>query len=106
MHYPGSHTPGPNAGLDLQHATGISSGDPIGVRRGQCVQLGLQNLLGHFSLQEIVRTRCATTALSVGVSHQFQAGDRAQETPGRGRNSLGVNEMTGIVVADPSRQGS
>ena len=86
--------------LNLQQAPGIPRGDNLSARGVDMVELALEELLGHFGLDEIINARAAATPHRLGQRGHLDAGNAFEEFAGLGRDLLAVAKMAGVVVGD------
>ena len=86
--------------FDLQKASRISSGHDGCARGFDVAQLALEEVVGHFGLDEIVDACAAAAPGAFGQFDQVQSGNGFKKLAGLSRNFLAVAEVAGFVVGD------
>src|SRR5688572_18754741 len=85
---------------ELEHTAGVTGGEGVEVSLADLLHFGVQDRHGKLVLDDVVDS-CTAAAL-IGAIHldELDAGNGLQQLPRFGLDSLSMDEMAGIVVAD------
>jgi hypothetical protein len=91
------------ASTNLQQTADVPRGDDLGPRIPDAVELSLQDLPRHFSLQQVIHPGTAAAGIRVGQFDKPKAGDLSQDRPRLLPDALGVGEVACVVVGRGQR---
>ena len=85
---------------DLKEATGISSGDGVHAGGFDSLNFAIEQVVGHFRLNDVVDAGAAAAPGAFGKFDEFQAGDGVQDLARLRGDFLAVAQMASFVVSD------
>src|SRR3972149_4074839 len=88
------------AELELEHAAGVGGGDDVAAGGEDVVHLVVEEAARHLGLGEVVDAGRAAAAVGRVHLDELEAGDGAEELPRGLADTLGVDEVAGVLVGD------
>ena len=85
---------------NLEEAARIARGDDRRIGGFDVAEFALQEIAGHFGLDQIINPRAAATPGALGEFDEFEVGNGAEQSPRLRGDFLPVAKVTGLVIGN------